>query len=137
MRFRENKWPSDGIMRRKIHLNLSNDRLKHSCLYCLTNLTKITEDSEWHAFCECPGFAAVRSHFWFSTALQINCSNPCTVDDLCSLVAAVVGGANLSAQLARFALNIRSSRRNLFRQLSSDGPSGRALDAARSAALLS
>ena len=48
----------------------------------------------------------------------------------------VVGGANLSAQLARFALNIRSSRRHLFRQLSSDGPSGRALVAARSAALL-
>ena len=93
-------------------------------------------DSEWHAFCECPGFAAARSRFCCSTALQINCSNPCAVDDLCSLVAAAVGGASLSGELARFALNIRSSRRHLFRQLSSDGPSGRALVAARSAALL-
>ena len=93
-------------------------------------------DSEWHAFCECPGFAAARSRFCCSTALQINCSNPCAVDDLCSLVAAAVGGASLSGELARFALNIRSSRRNLFRQLSSDGPSRRALVAARSAALL-
>ena len=41
-----------------------------------------------------------------------------------------------AGELARFALNIRSTRRHLFRQLSSDGPSGRALVAARSAALL-
>ena len=66
-------------------------------------------DSEWHAFCECPGFAAARSRSCFSTALQINCSNPCTVGDLCSFVAAVVDGASLSGELARFALNIRSS----------------------------
>ena len=136
MRFRENKWPSDGIMRRKIHLNLSNDRLKHSCLYCLTNFTKITEDSEWHAFCECPGFDTARNRFCFKTALQFNCSKPCSANDLCSLVTAVTERASLSGELARFALNIRSSRRHLFRQLSSDGPPGRALVAARSAALL-
>ena len=41
-----------------------------------------------------------------------------------------------AGELARFALNIRSTRRHLFRQLSSDGPSGRALVAARSAALI-
>ena len=122
--------------RRTIPPDLSNDRLKKCCLYCLTNSAKIILDSEWHAFCECPGFAAARSRFCCSTALQINCSNPCAVDDLCSLVAAAVGGASLSGELARFALNIRSSRRHLFRQLSSDGPSGRALVAARSAALL-
>ena len=74
--------------------------------------------------------------YHLQTALQINCSNPCTVDDLCSLVVAVAGRASFSGELARFALNIRSSRRHLFRQLSSDGPSGRALVAARSAALL-
>ena len=58
------------------------------------------------------------------------------VDALCSLAAAVAGDAKLSGELARFALNIRSTRKHLFRQLSSDGPSGRALVAARSAALL-
>ena len=96
----------------------------------------IVNDSEWHAFCECPCFAAARGRFCFSTALQINCSTPCTVDDLCLLVTAAAGRPSSSGELARFALNIRSSRRHLFRQLSSDGPAGRALVAARSAALL-
>ena len=59
-----------------------------------------------------------------------------SVDDLCSLVRAASSSPSLSGELARFALNIRSSRRHLFRQLSSDGPSDRALVAARSAALL-
>ena len=122
--------------RRKIHPNLSNDRLKKCCLYCMTKFERICIDSEWHAFCECPGFASARSRFCFNTALQINCSNPCTIDDLCSLVGSVCGRASFSGELARFALNVRSSRRHLFRQLSSDGPSGRALVAARSAALL-
>ena len=120
------------VRRREISVELEDC----ACLYYLTNFSEIHFDSEWHAFCECPGFAAARSRFCFNTALQINCSTPCTVDDLCSLVAAVAGSASLSGELARFALNIRSSRRHLFRQLSSDGPSGRALVAARSAALL-
>ena len=122
--------------RRSVHPNLSNDRLKHSCLYCLICKCEIVHDSEWHAFCECQHFAAARGRFCFGTALQINCSNPCTVDDRCSLVTAAPGRPSSSGELARFALNIRSSRRHLFRQLSSDGPAGRALVAARSAALL-
>ena len=122
--------------RRKIHPALSNDRLKHSCLYCLINSSEIKEDSEWHAFCECPGAGAARERFCFSTNIEIKCSNPCSVDDLCSLLAAVAGSPRLSGELARFALNIRSSRRHLLRLLSSDDPSGRALVAARSATLL-
>ena len=47
-----------------------------------------------------------------------------------------VGETSLSGELARVALNIRSSCRHLFRQLSSDDPSGRAIVAALSAALL-
>ena len=122
--------------RRTVHPDLSNDQLKHSCLYCLTQTSVIVEDSEWHAFCECPCSAAARERFRFSKNLEIKCSNPCSVDDLCSLLAAVAGSPRLSGELARFALNIRSFRRHLFRQLSSDGPSGRTLVAARSAALL-
>ena len=72
----------------------------------------------------------------FSTKRVLNCANPCTVDDLCSLVTAVADKEESAGELARVALNIRSTRRHLFRQLSSDGPSGRALVAARSAALL-
>ena len=53
-----------------------------------------------------------------------------------ALVTAAAGRPCSAGELARFALNIRLSRRHLFRQLSSDGPAGRALVAARSAALL-
>ena len=122
--------------RRRIHPILSNDRLKHSCLFCLINSAEIKVDSEWHAFCECPGAAAARERFCYTTRLEIKCSSPCKVDDLCALLAAVAGSPRLSGELARFALNIRSSRRHLFRQLSSDGQTGRALVAARLAALL-
>ena len=73
------------------------------------------------------GFWYSPQSFCFNTALQINCLNPCLANDLCSLVTAVTERASLSGELARFALNIRSSRRHLFRQLSSDGPSGCAL----------
>ena len=122
--------------RRRVHPDLSNDQLKHSCLYCLTQTSAIVEDSEWHAFCECPGLIAPRERFCFSTKIEIKCSKPCSVDDLCSLLAGVAGSPRLSGELARFALNIRSFRRHLFRQLSSDGLSGRTLVATRAAALL-
>ena len=68
--------------RRKIHPDLSNDPLKHSCLYCLTKFPNIIEDSGWHAFCECPGSDTARNRFCLDTASQINCSNPCSVNDL-------------------------------------------------------
>ena len=122
--------------RRKVHPDLSNDRLKHSCLYCLTNSAKIAFDSEWHAFCECPGFAVARERFCLRTGLEIKCSDPSTVEDLCSLLAAAASSPRLSGELARLALNIRSSRRHLFRRLSSDDQHGRALVAASCAALL-
>ena len=77
-----------------------------------------------------------RERFCLSTSLEIKSSNPSTVEDLCSLLAAVASLPRLSGQLARFALNIRSSRRHLFRRLSFDDQHGRALVAARCAALL-
>ena len=49
--------------RRRIHPILSNDRLKHSCFFCLINSAEIKVDLEWHAFCECPGAAAAREPF--------------------------------------------------------------------------
>ena len=122
--------------RRGIHPSLANDQLKRSCLYCMTYSSEIIEDSEWHAICECPCFASARNRFCFSTKLNINYPAPCSVNDLCSLVAAVAGDARLSGELARFALNVRSTRRHLFRRLSSDGQTGLTLVATRSAALL-
>ena len=83
-----------------------------------------------------PGFAVARERFRLSTSLEIKTSNPSTVEELCSLLAAVASLRRLSCELARFALNVRSSRRHLFRRLSSDDQHGRALVAARCAALL-
>ena len=80
------------------------------------------------------GFLKIERHSVISEKLF---SNPkaCAVDDLCSLLSAVASVPRLSGELAHFGLEIRSSRRHLF-GLSSDGQHGRALVAARSAALL-
>jgi len=78
------------------------------------------------------GFLKIERHSVNSEKLF---SNPCAVDDLCSLLSAVASVPRLSGELAHFGLEIRSSRRHLF-GLSSDGQHGRALVAARSAALL-
>ena len=69
---------------------------------------------------------------------EVACRNACPVktDARGYLLATVAGSPRLSGELARFALNIRSFRRHLFRQLSSDGQSGRTLVATRLAALL-
>ena len=58
-------------------------------------------------------------------------SLPSTVEDLVPLVTFVRSNARKAGLLAKFALDIRSTRRHLFRQLSSDGPSGRSKVAAR------
>lgn len=75
--------------RRTIHPDLSNDQPKHSCLQCLTQMSFIVEDFEWHAFRGCSGFAATREHFCLSTNLEVKCSKHDWVDDLCPLLAAV------------------------------------------------
>ena len=59
------------------------------------------------------------SNFEFSTSL------PSTVGDLVPLITSVRTNARNAGLFAKFALDIRSTRRHLFRQLSSDGPSGR------------
>jgi hypothetical protein len=52
------------------------------------------------------------------------------------IFAVVASVLSPSGELARFALNIRSSRRHLSRRLSSDGQHGRTFVATRSLALL-
>ena len=99
----------------------------------MLHTTEIIDDSEWLAFCEFPGFAVARERFCLSTSLENKSSNPSTVEDLCSLLATVASLPRLSGELTRFALNVRSSRRHLFRRLSSDGQHGRTFVVARSA----
>ena len=123
--------------RRPTHPSLTNDIVKHCCLHCLTDTSTVVMDSEWHAFCECPGTASARNIFCSNTNLEISCSSPCSIQDLCNLVKKVAGDPRLSGKLARFAYDIRSIRHHLFRRLSTDGPAGRALVAARVAAVQS
>ena len=58
-------------------------------------------------------------------------SLPSSVSDLVPLITSVRTNARKAGLLAKFALDIRSTRRQFFRQLSSDGPSGRSKVAAR------
>ena len=52
-------------------------------------------------------------------------SLPSTVEDLVPLVTFVRSNARKAGLLAKFALDIRSTRRHLFRQLNSSGLAGR------------
>ena len=55
-----------------------------------------------------------------NTSIEIHCSNLCSVDNLCSLLAAFASVPRFSGELARFAIDIRSSRWHLFPRLLSD-----------------
>ena len=66
-----------------------------------------------------------------ASGLELSSSLPSTVQDLVPLITCVRSNACKAGLLAKFALDIRSTRRHLFRQLSSDGPSGRSKVAAR------
>ena len=88
-------------------------------------------DTEWHAFCDCPLHSASRSRFVMASNFEFSTSLPSTVGDLVPLITSVRTNARNAGLFAKFALDIRSTRRHLFRQLSSDGPSGRSKVAAR------
>ena len=66
-----------------------------------------------------------------ASEVELSSSLPSTVQDLVPLITCVRSNARKAGLLAKFALDIRSTRRHLFRQLSSDGPSGRRKVAAR------
>ena len=58
-------------------------------------------------------------------------SLPSTLEDLVPLVTFVRSNARKAGLLAKFALDIRSTRRHLFRQLNSGGHAGRSKVATR------
>ena len=99
---------------------------RRRCLECFVHGHQCTCDSEWHAFLECPLHNAARGRFSLATGYIFPTSlTPCTAVDLASLVSFVRQNAHMVGHLATFALNIRSTRRHLFRRLGTDGPSGR------------
>ena len=79
-------------------------------------------------------FPSQRVHFVDTTRDYFE--NGSSVEKIALLVARVREDEKLLNAFARFVLEVQKYRHNWFRQLSSDGPSGRALVAARSAALL-
>ena len=121
--------------RRATHPALALDRFKRSCLFCLVYDENNVVDSEWHAFCECPHMKSARHRFQSRTSVEIHGSGPCTVHDLRQLVQSVSSNPGRSGALAQLSLNIRATRRHLFRRLSATGPSGRTMVAAKLSAL--
>ena len=110
---------------------------KHMCLFCLVNLGQKVSDSEWHALCDCPSVSAARTRFQLRTDIELATANPSTVEDLCNIVSLVKTDRKLSGALSHFALDIRATRRHLFRKLSSNGPHGRVFVSAQLAPLRS
>ena len=117
--------------RRDVHPQLAADEFKHCCLSCLVSRGVKVLDSEWHSFLECPLIAPARSRFSEASTINITVTEPCTVLDLCNIVTTVSADPRKAGALAHFALDIRSSRRHLFRTLSSNGPKSRMLVATR------
>ena len=81
-------------------------------------------DIDWHAFCDCPLHSASRSRFVMASNFEFSTSLPSTVGDLVLLITSVRTNARNAGLFAKFALDIRSTRRHLFRQLSSSGRTG-------------
>ena len=98
------------------HPDIHHDKLKHCCLYCLVTSSRVVTDSEWHAFCECPGASTARDIFCLSANLEKACSNQGSIHDLCILVRSVADSAVLPGQFARFSYDIRCTRRECFRR---------------------
>ena len=92
---------------------------------CLTNTGKRVLDSEWHAVFDCPSHASARARFAFATNFSWNNETESTAKDLSRLVTYTRHNASWLGELAKFLLNIRTTRRRDHRHLTSNGPNGR------------
>ena len=111
--------------RRKSMSSFALSPFRRLCLSCFMRSGRRVIDSEWHAFCDCPLHSASRGRFVLASDVEFSSSLPSTVSDLVPLITSVRTNARKAGLLAKFALDIHSTRRHLFRQLSSEGPSGR------------
>ena len=112
-------------MRRRHVLGLANDRFSRCCLACLTNIGKRVLDSEWHAVFDCPSHASARCRFALATNFSLGNEIESTAQDLSYIVTHTRHNASWSGELAKFLLNIRTTRRREHRHLTSNGPNGR------------
>ena len=74
---------------------------------------------------DCPMHNAARSRFSLTSGFEFSPSLPSVVEDLAPILIFVRNDSQLAGQLAKFTLNIRSTRRHHFRHLGTDGQSGR------------
>ena len=111
--------------RRKHIVGLANERFSRCCLTCLTQTGKRVLDSEWHAFFDCPSHAAARGRFALATNFSFDNETESTAEDLSRIVTYTRNSASWMGELAKFLLNIRTTRRRDHRQLTSNGPNGR------------
>ena len=112
-------------MRRRYISGLANDRYSRCCLACLTHTGKRVLDSEWHALLDCPSHAAARARFTLATNFSLDNETESTSKDLSRIVKYTRNSASWLGELAKFLLNIRTTRRRDHRHLTSNGPNGR------------
>ena len=112
-------------MRRRHVLGLANDRFNRCCLACLTKIGKRVLASELHAVFDCPSHASARGRFALATNFSLNIEIESTAQDLRHIVTYTRHNASRLGELAKFLLNIRTTRRREHRHLTSNGPNGR------------
>ena len=83
-------------------------------------------DSEWHAVFDCPQHSAARSRFRMSSGLSLFSSSPSAPVDLVRSLSSFRYHKHYLEHFSRFVLDVHSTRRHNFRQLTSNGLSGRA-----------
>ena len=111
--------------RRRYIPGLANERFSWCCLACLILTGKRALDSEWHALFDCPSHDAARGRFVLATKFSQNNATESTVTDMSRIVTYTKHSASRLGELAKFLLNIRTTRRRDHRHLTSNGPNGR------------
>ena len=91
--------------------------------HCTTG--QLILNSEWHALFECPSHEAARGRFALATCYSRAAQIENTSEELKDIVTYTRNCARRSGELAKLLFNIRTTRRRLHRQLTSNGLKGR------------
>ena len=83
-------------------------------------------DSEWHAVFDCPHHAASRGRFRLASGVALVSASPSSFVDLARCIVTFRTQKRNLEHFSRFLFDIRSTRRHHFRQLTTNGPKGRA-----------
>ena len=117
--------------RRHYFPSLDGAHAKRCCLHCFCNRGVRMLDSEWHAVFDCPLHVAARSRFRLASGVTLSSASPSAPVDLVRCICSFHNHKRNLEHFSRFVLNIRSTRRHHFRQLTTSGPSAQAKVAKR------